>query len=196
MPTYNNIGKNAAQFLFNQIITRFGVPQTIVTDHGSHFCDQMMVELTLKLGLRHKNYTPYYLQANGQVEEINKVLVTMLQRMVGVHKTNWHTMLFSTLWAYLTSVKTSTGFTPFQLVYGLEAVLPIKCKIPSLKLAVELLPNTSPEEEHLLYLTRLDETRHNATMANEAHKKWVKVQYDKTIKPRVFYEGDMVLVYD
>jgi hypothetical protein len=156
----------------------------------------MMVELTLKLGLRHENSTPYYPQANGQVEAINKVLVTMLRRMIGIHKTNWHTMLFSALWAYRTTVKTSTGFSPFQLVYGLEAVLPIECEIPSLKLAVELLPNTSPEEERLLYLTRLDETRRNAALANGAHKKRVKVQFDKTVKPRSFSEGDLFLVYD
>jgi len=78
MPTYNNIGKTAALFLFNHIITQFGVPQNIVTDHGSHFRDHVMVELTSKLGLRNKNSTPYYLQVNGQVEAINKVVVTML----------------------------------------------------------------------------------------------------------------------
>jgi len=120
----------------------------------------------------------------------------MLCWMIGIHKTNWHTMLFSALWAYRTTAKTSTAFSPFQLVYGLEAVLPIECEIPSLKLAVELLPNTSPEEERLLYLTRLDETRRNAALANEAHKKRVKVQFDKTVEPRSFSEGDLVLVYD
>ena len=55
-------------------------------------------------------------------------------------------MLFSALWAYRTSIKSATGFTPFQLVYGMEAMLPIEFEIPSLKLAVELLPDTSPEE--------------------------------------------------
>ena len=77
----------------------------------------------------------------------------MLRRMVGDHKSNWHQTLFSALWAYRTSMKTATGFTPFQLVYGLEAVLPIQCQIPFLKLALELLPNTSTEEERFLYLT-------------------------------------------
>ena len=90
--------------------------------------------------------------ANGQVEAVNKVLVTMLQRTIGIHKPNWHLQFFSSLWAYRTSIKSATGFTPFQLVYGLEASLPVECEIPSLKLAVELLPDTSPEEEHLLYL--------------------------------------------
>ena len=56
-------------------------------------------------------------------------------------------MLFSALWAYRTSVKASNGFTPFQLVYGLETVLPIECEILSLQLAIELLPATSEEEE-------------------------------------------------
>jgi hypothetical protein len=76
----------------------------------------------------------------------------MIRRMIGIHKTSWHTMLFLELWAYRTSVKSAMGFMPFRLVYGMESILPIECEIPSLKLAVELLPNTSTEEERLLYL--------------------------------------------
>jgi hypothetical protein len=60
----------------------------IVTDHKSHFQNQMMGELCTKLGFHHENSSPYYPQANGQVEAINKVLKTMLQRMVGVNKTS------------------------------------------------------------------------------------------------------------
>jgi hypothetical protein len=146
MPTFLNDGRTAALFVFNHIITHFGVPRAIVTDHGSHFKNQMMSELHAKLGFRHENSSPYYPQANGQVEAINKVLKTMIQCMVGENKTSWHLQLFSALWAYRTSVKTATGFTPFQLVYGIEVVLPIECEIPSLKLKVELLPHTSTEE--------------------------------------------------
>jgi hypothetical protein len=127
----------------------------------------MMSELIEKLGLQHENSTPYYPHANGQVEAINKFLITMLRWMIGIHKKSWHTMLFSTLWAYQTSVKSATEFTPFYLVYGIEVVLPIECEIPSLKLAVELLPNTSAEEECLLYLMQLDETRRDASMVIE-----------------------------
>ena len=105
-------------------------------------------------------------------------------------------MLFSALWAYRTSVKTSTGFTPCQLIYGLEAVFPIECEIPSLKLAIELLPATSEEEKIFLYVAQLDENRRNAAIANEAHVKRVKAQYDRSVTPRNFLEGDLVLVYD
>jgi hypothetical protein len=86
MPTFDNNGKIVALFIFNHIFTRFGVPWAIITYHGSHFHNFMMSELTNKLGLRHENSTPYYPQDNGQVEEINKFLTTILQQMVGIQK--------------------------------------------------------------------------------------------------------------
>jgi hypothetical protein len=60
MPTFDNTRKNIELFIFNHIVTRFGVPQAITTDHGSHFYNFMMFELTDKLGLWHENSTPYY----------------------------------------------------------------------------------------------------------------------------------------
>ena len=116
--------------------------------------------------------------------------------MVGKYRLNWHMHLFSALCAYRTSAKTATSFTPFQLIFGLEAVLPIECEIPSLKLDVELLPDTSAEEERLLYLSRLDENRHETAMANESHQRCIKTQYDRSVHPRTFSPGDLVLLYD
>ena len=79
MPALATDGKTAAQFIFNHVITRFGIPQAIIMYHGTHFWDYMMAEMTSKLGLRHDSSTPYYPQENGQVEAVNKVLVMMLQ---------------------------------------------------------------------------------------------------------------------
>eukprot|EP00253_Pinus_taeda_P017459 PITA_17459 len=73
MPTLSEDGHTTAQFLFNHVISWFGVPQAIVTDHGKHFRNHMMAELTTQLGLRHDSSTPYYPQANGQVEAVNKL---------------------------------------------------------------------------------------------------------------------------
>ena len=83
MPTYAKDRKTTVLFLLNHIITRFGIPEAIVTDHGSHFQNKMMEELSAQLGFCNDNSTPYYPQANGQVEVINKVLKTMFQRMLG-----------------------------------------------------------------------------------------------------------------
>eukprot|EP00253_Pinus_taeda_P024745 PITA_24745 len=157
MPTFSADGKIAAIFVFNHIIARFGVPQAIITDHGSHFRNIMMTELIDQLGLRHDTSTPYYPQANGLVEAINKVLVTMIRRII---------------------------------------VLPIECEIPSLQIAIELLPATSEQKKRLLYLAQLDENRCDVALAIETQTKRIKAQYDHNVTPRNFSEGDLVLLYD
>ena len=64
MPTYTNDVKTTTLFLFNHVIARFGIPKSIVTDHGTHFCNAMMAELTSMLHLDHEHSSPYYPQAN------------------------------------------------------------------------------------------------------------------------------------
>ena len=105
-------------------------------------------------------------------------------------------MLFSALWDYRTSTKTTTGFTPFCLVHGIELVLPIECQIPSLHLIVELLPDTTPLEERLLQLKQTIEDRRAALQAIEAAKTRSNLHYDSHVHPRTFSEGIMVLVYE
>ena len=71
MPTYLNNVETIARFLFNDIITRFGIPKSIIIDHGSHFCNNIMTKLGTLLKFRHENLSPYYPKANGQVEVVN-----------------------------------------------------------------------------------------------------------------------------
>jgi hypothetical protein len=97
MPTFNNTADIVVRFFFNHVISCFGVPLQLVSDHGKHFENEIFVELSSWLGFSHKFSSPYYPQSNGQVEAVNKVLKTMLQRTVNKHKTNWHHMLFSML---------------------------------------------------------------------------------------------------
>ena len=130
-----------------------------------------MLDMPQRKPSQHRLSLQWY---NWQVESINRILKAMLQRMVGKHKSNWHIQIFSALWAYRTSAKTSIGFTLFQLVYGLEAIIPIECEIPSLKLTVNLLPNTTEEEQRLLYLSHLDEIHWDAALANESHHRPIK----------------------
>ena len=105
-------------------------------------------------------------------------------------------MLYPTLWAYRTNVKIATGYSPFQLVHGVEAVTLIEYEIPSLKIDIHVLPDTTELEERLVHLEHLDEQRRDALNTNQAHKNRVKSQYDKMVKPRVFSEGELVLLWD
>ena len=105
-------------------------------------------------------------------------------------------MLYPALWAYQTNVKTDTGFSPFQLVHGVEAIIPVECEILSLRIAIHVLPDTFELEECLLHLEHLDEHHRDALTANESHKNRVKRQYDKSVKPQIFSEGELVLLWD
>ena len=72
----------------------------------------------------------------------------------------------------------------------------VECEIPSLKLAIELLLDTSPLEEHLVHLQQLDEQCRDALVALEVNKRRIKAQYNNFVHPRVFSEGDLVLLWD
>ena len=78
----------------------------------------------------------------------------------------------------------------------MEAVTPVECEIPSLKISIHVLPDTTELEEHLLHFENLDEQRKDALTTNEAHKNMVKNEYDKLVKPRIFSEGELVFLWD
>ena len=99
MPTFKNENETLASFFFNHVISQFGIPKEIVTDHGSHFQNQLMSKLTLKLGFQQEHSSPYYHQANGQVEAMNKSLKMILRRTINKARSNWNIMLYPTLWA-------------------------------------------------------------------------------------------------
>jgi hypothetical protein len=100
MPTVKYDGNIPSFFVFNQIISWFGIPSDIITNHGSHFQNEMMEELVAKMGFRHGHYSPYYPQENGQVEAINKSLKTILKKTINQSKFDWNIMLYHALWAY------------------------------------------------------------------------------------------------
>ena len=89
-----------------------------------------------KYGIEHHKSSPYRPQANGVVEAANKNVKNILAKMVVTYQ-NWAEKLPFALWGYITSIRVSTGATPYSLVYGSEAVLPIEVKIQSLRVLVE-----------------------------------------------------------
>ena len=156
----------------------------------------MMEELASKLEYKQEHSSSYYPQVNGQVEVVHKSLKSILQQTIAQRKMNWHIILYPSLWAYRTTVKATIGFCPYQFIHGVESVLLVECKIPSLKLAIDILPDTSALEKRLVHLEQLDEQRRDALVALEVNKHHVKVQYDISVHLRRFSEGDLVLLWD
>ena len=109
------------------------------------------------LGFRQEHSSLFYPQENGQAEAVNKNLKNILKRTINAACSNWHIMLYPTLWEYQTNVKTTIGFSPFQLIHRVEAVTPIEWEIPLLNIAIHVLPDMTDLEEYLLHLEHLYE---------------------------------------
>ena len=95
-----------------------------------------MTELCEEFKIVHHISSPYRKKMNGAVEASNKNIKKIIQKMVVTYK-DWNEMLPFSLHGYRTFVYTSTGATPFSLIYGMEAVLPIEVEIPSLQVIME-----------------------------------------------------------
>ena len=86
-------------FIQNHILYRFGIPETITTDQASVFIDRKMVGFANQTGFKLLTSTPYYAQANGQVEVANKIIINLIKKHVHRRPKNWHKTLDQVLWA-------------------------------------------------------------------------------------------------
>lgn len=123
--------KEVCNFVEEHIVTRFGEPETIITDNGTIFTSDRIKEYAVSLKIRLEQSIPYYPQANGQAEASNKVLIGILEKMVTERPGMWHLKLNEALWAYRTSPWSATGTTPYALTYGHDAMLPVELSINS-----------------------------------------------------------------
>ncbi|XP_072089167.1 uncharacterized protein [Arachis hypogaea] len=119
------------KFVWRQIITRFGIPEVIISDNGTQFTDKKFRELLEGLHISHRFSSVEHPQTNGQVESANKIIVKGLKKRLDEAKGLWAEELGSVLWSYRTTPQTSTGETPFRLTYGVEAVIPVEIGNPS-----------------------------------------------------------------
>jgi hypothetical protein len=111
--------------------------------------------------------------------------------------TYWDSKLLDTLWAYRTAYKVTIKFTPFQLVYGQEAILPVELELPSLRIAIEeRLSDDESFRERIAMLERLDEVRNQTYLNMAAVQKWRKTYYDSKMKSKILTTDDLVFFYD
>ncbi|KAL3692362.1 hypothetical protein R1sor_006013 [Riccia sorocarpa] len=131
--TRKNNADTVIRSLEDCIITRYGLPMAITSDNSTHFVNIAMKHVLSSYGITHNLITPYHPQANGQVERINRVLLSTIRKTVERNPKDWDKRLIGAVWAYRTTYKTTTGQSPFQLVYGQEAILPIEFMLPTLR---------------------------------------------------------------
>ncbi|RRC62447.1 reverse transcriptase-like protein, partial [Escherichia coli] len=181
--------KEVISFIQSNIIYRFGIPSEIMCDNGSQFISDKTRTFCEERGIKLVTSTPRYPQSNGLAESSNKVIINSIRKRLKGAKGKWVEELPSVLWANRTTPRTSTGQTPYSLVYGCEAVLPIEAQVP--------IARNRTFEQNAINLSHdldaLEELRENALRTMASQKGIVERYFNKKVKAKIFQVGDYVL---
>ncbi|XP_058741292.1 uncharacterized protein LOC131613661 [Vicia villosa] len=152
-----------------------------------------MQEFAQEVGIKLLTSTPYYAQANGQVEVANKVIISLIKKHVGKKPKSWHQSLDQDLWACRTSPKEATSTMPFRLTYGYDVVLLVEIRVQSVRIQRQ---HEIPFEDYWSVMTDelvdLDEERMLALNSLRRQKDRVARAYNKKVKNKVFAINDLV----
>ena len=176
------------------MFTRLGVPKQILTDQGSQFTSNVWKELNRLLSIKPLVTTPYHAMCNGAVERHNGILKGGLKKMCEERPKDWDRYINPLLFAYRDTPQSTTGFAPFELLYGRSVRGPMT-------ILSELWTGESEEGEtkntyqYVIDLqNRLETTCQLARQQIQKSKEKYSAQYNKKAKAREYDEGDEVLL--
>nr|GEX60116.1 reverse transcriptase domain-containing protein [Tanacetum cinerariifolium] len=179
------------------LFSRFGTLKAIISDRGTHFCNDQFSRVMAKYGVTHRLSTAYHPQTSGQVEVTNRRLKRILKRTMGENRASWSAKLEDALWAFRTAFKTSISCTPYRLVYGKACHLPLELEHKAywaLKHANFDLKTAGDHRK--LQLNEPNELRDQAYENSLIYKEQTKKLHDDKIKNRIFNVGDQVLLFN
>ena len=187
-----SIDANAIAEELLKVFARVGVPEEILTDQGTNFTSQLLAEVYRLLQVKPIRTTPYHPQTDGLVERFNATLKAMLRKTANEEGKDWDQLLPYLLFAYREVPQASTGFSPFELVYGHHVRGPLDILKHSWEASKK---STDSVVSYVLTIQeRLSKLRELVTENLEDARKTQKCWYDQNARTREFYSGDQVLV--
>jgi hypothetical protein len=171
-----------------EVISRHGAMKILLSDQGSNFESQKVKDLCELYGIDKRRTSPYHPMCDGMVERFNRTLLSMLSMYVDQNHHDWDKWLSQVVFAYRTSVHSTTGVSPFEIIHGRKAVLPIdiqfRCEI-----------NDTNNDYYGNLQSQLDIIKAKVQKNTESAKKVQKKQYDKKLSFKPFKIGDRVRMY-
>jgi transposase InsO family protein len=189
IPVENQEAATVAKAFVIKIVLEHGIPEKVLTDQGTNFTSEMFKNVCKLLKIEKIQTTAYHPESNGALERSHRTLAEYLRHYINEDQTNWDEWLPYAMFTYNTTPHTTTGFTPFELVYGHQAILPTALtKPPKLTYTYD---NYAQELRE-----RIRATNEIARERTKQEKTKAKQQYDRKAKGETFKAGDQVLLYD
>lgn len=182
--------KNAeivASALVNNFILRYGLPRDLVSDRGSEFISNTMQQVCKILNITQLTSTAYHHQTIGSLENSHKHLIAFLRIQTQNQPHSWSTWVPFWCFSYNTTVHTETKYTPYELVFGKQCVLP-----SHLSSTIDPLYNSFDYPLQLKY--KLQVSQQDAKKNLELSKHLRKEHYDSYINPITYKAGDFLLL--
>jgi len=163
-----------------------------MTDQGTMFASEGFEEFATGMRIKLLNSSLYYAQANGQAEASNKGVIKLIKRKIDEYPRKWHIVLNEALWAYRMACHSATKVSPYQLVYGHEAVLPWELKLDSR--CITFQDQLTADECSTLTKDEFEDLAGHRLKAlvNVEENKAVGRWYDKKVKIKNFDQGKLV----
>lgn len=186
IPVPTQTAQATAEVLYEHYICIYGVPDTIISDQGSHFNNELMRAFTVILGCHHIKSTPYHPQTNGAIERFNSTFERQVAKLTNQYSNTWDLHLKSITFAYNTGRHAATEFSPYQLQFGRYPKLPPD---PAAKHYDFSKPN-----DYFKFLQQTLSIYHKQTRENiKAHQTYYTTRYNKNRRDPHYQIGDYVL---
>ena len=153
-PLANIRDVDAKRFVWKNIVTRFGIPHTLISNNEFRFDSKASRRYYCELSITNRNSTPTYPQGNGQAEVVNKVIVNGLKKRLDDAKGKWVDKLPHVLLTYRTTLRKLTGEIPISITYGTEDVIPLETGFPTLRTSLFTLDSNDNLLEKSLDLVK------------------------------------------
>ncbi|KAL7868508.1 hypothetical protein SRHO_G00098920 [Serrasalmus rhombeus] len=190
VPTPNQKARTVAKCLWENFIVYYGIPERLHSDQGPDFESKTIKELCEVIGTRKVRTTPYHPRGNP-VERFNRTLLSMIGTLKEEQKSHWHDFVKPLVHAYNCTKHESTGFTPYELMFGRKPRLPID-------LAFDVTLDHQEGISHSQYVqhlkTQLEES-YKLAMENAAKlAEKNKTRFDRRVTESILEKNDRVLV--
>lgn len=186
-PLVNAEAATVAKEYVTQIICKFGLTDSLLTDQGTNFMSKVFIDVCKSLKINKIHTTAYHPQSNGALERSHRTLAEYLRSYIDKDPLVWDEWIPFAMFAYNTSIHSSTKFTPHELLFGTEVVLPTKFLAkPTQSYNYD---NYANEMRARLQISH-QMARENILLQKERSKN----NYDKNSSPMEFQVGEQVLV--